>query len=314
MENLFSEIEENQKSIKLEIYCDEVKENTNKEGVKWMYFGMLIIPTDKKEKAIQKLNETRKAANYFNEFHFSKLTNYSYAKVNNEKTLLAKKWIELIKKDGTDKCFYWNIVGINCSNLNFDFFGNDKKEHFQNVYNLFFRSLLKGALNNFFADYKIHIHDIFHDKESQLQTHRYFNWHAIYILDKTMKNVWFNVDNITFVDSDHNKEDKHKTEANFIQLIDLLVGSFRQAFDNSSKKAGKQEIGNDLSELLSPMMKMYSPKNNRFYFYRKYAFSFFPMKRIKTSDLINSYERASSTFYNARKLCSCLQGQGNLFE
>ncbi len=313
MENLFSEIEEAEKKISLYIYCDEIKKGKNSIGESWMYLGMLIIPENKKQQAYDKLFQSRKEADYFDELHFTSITNYSYARVHNKKTLLAKNWIDIIKRDAIDKYFYWNVLGINCSNLNFQFFGNDKNKIFQNVYNRFFRCLLKNSFNNFFPDYKIIVRNVFHDIESQLNSHQYFDWHAIYRLSNSMENVFFENGNVVFIDSDHHKELHYKDESHFIQLTDLLLGAFHQVFDNSSGNDGKQEIGKCFGELLNPMIEKQTDIKSKYGYFRKYSFSFFPSKKIKSTDVINSWERISSGFYRKRKLLGIVDEQMSFF-
>lgn len=75
MSTLFSEIEESGKKVNLFIYCDEVKQGINSLGERWMYLGILIVPENKKEHALQKLMNARKETDYFDELHFTKLSN-----------------------------------------------------------------------------------------------------------------------------------------------------------------------------------------------------------------------------------------------
>lgn len=307
--DLFGINKSEDKFISLSIYCDEIKRNSNVNGEQWFYLGMLLIPDAKKNAAIKKLNDARTVANYPSELHFSKLTNLSNSKDYNEKTLLAKLWLDLLIKDYTDQCFYFNILGINVDKITWQLFGNHNYEHFENAYTRFFRTLIKSSLNNFFKDNKIIVSAIFHDVEQSLKKHEYFNWNAIYKLRNEMQNVSFLKESVLFIDSDHEKEEIYSDESHFIQLIDLILGSFRLAFDKTTKREGSTEISKIFAKHLKAMMD--NPFNQKYF--RKYSFSFFPSQRLKSGELTNDWTRILCKFYNKRELLILPSQQLELF-
>ena len=307
--DLFGIDHDDDNSISLTIYCDEIKTHRNFVGEQWFYMGMLLIPDENKQLALDKLNNARQTANYPAEMHFTKLTNLSKATVYNEKTLLAKLWLESIMNDNIDKCFYFNIVGLHSDNITWQFFGDNKFEHFENAYNRFFRMLLKGSLNNFFKSKMVSVTNVFHDKETSLQNHQYFNWNSIYRLQNELENVSFETDAIIFIDSNHDKEEIYTDESNFIQLIDLILGSFRHAFDKTTKREGSTEIAKIFAKYLKAMMD--NPFNPQYF--KKYSFSFFPTRKLKSIELIDNWERISSSFYNNRELLIFPNNQLSLF-
>lgn len=311
--DLFGKHYEKTKPISLSIYADEIKNHKNRENENWFYIGILLIPEEKKNLALKKLNVARKESCYSSELHFSNLTNYSYAKVNNEKTILAKKWVDLLFKDKGDSCFYFNILGINYSNINVKLFGIDKRELFQNIYNRFFRTAVKSSLNYFFHNREIIIENLFHDNEYHLAKHIYFDWHCINRLNEEMKNLSFKTDRVTFIDSDQNKEKIHKDEAHFIQLIDLILGSIRLGLDDTTIKDGCCEITEEMCKLLERIMRKPGNKNSRYGYYRKYSVSFFPSQRLNSEEILDPQKRIISKFYNNRRMLFADENQMELF-
>lgn len=301
------------KPISLSIYADEIKKYKNRENENWFYIGILLIPEEKKKVALEKLNIARKESCYDRELHFSSLSNYSYAKVNNEKTLLAKKWLDLLFKDKNDSCYYFTVLGINYSKINLGLFGTDKRELFQNIYNRFFRTAIKSSLSYFFSKKTIIIENIFHDNENHLAKHIYFDWHCINKLNEEMENISFSTDCITFIDSDHNKEVKHKDEAHFIQLIDIILGSIRLGLDDTTIKDGCCEIAEEMCKLLERMMRKPGNKNSRYGYYRKYSVSFFPSQRLNSEEILDPQKKIISKIYNNRRMLFADENQMELF-
>lgn len=310
--NLFGKTENPNKEVRIFIYCDEIKVVSNYLGENWFYIGMLIVEESKKEEALNLMNYARKEANYHRELHFSKLSNFSYANNYNEKTDLAKRWINLILDDGANKYFYFNILGINADNLCWQVFGN-RKEQRQNAYNRFFRTLLKSSINYFFPGKTVIVVEIFHDKEQAMQVHKYFDWHSIYKLSKELENVYFESDSINFIDSDHLKEKNYPSDSHFIQMIDLILGAFRQSFDRSCKKDGCNEIAKYFSPLLQKIIESPHNSNSRFGYFRKYSFGFFPATKMLPEELYVEENRVKAVIFQKRPLPFLSDGQGELF-
>lgn len=311
-QNLFGKTENPNNEVRIFIYCDEIKVVRNYLGENWFYIGMLIVEESKKEEALELMNFAREEANYQRELHFSKLSNFSYANNYNEKTDLAKRWINLILDDGANKNFYFNILGINADNLCWQFFGK-RKEQRQNAYNRFFRTLLKSSINYFFPGKTVIVVEIFHDKEQAMQIHKYFDWHTIYKLSKELENVYFESDSINFIDSDHLKEKNYSTDSHFIQMIDLILGAFRQSFDKTCKKDGCNEIAKYFSPLLQKIIESPYSSNSRFGYFRKYSFGFFPPNKLTYEEIMNNYSRIINKIFRNRTQPFANDGQGELF-
>lgn len=311
--DLFGNEQTKPKPVSLSIYADEIKRHKNREDEQWFYIGILLIPEEKKKLALEKLNTARHKSTYSSELHFSKLTNYSYAKINNEKTCLANQWVDVLIQDKTDKCFYFNILGINYSKINIKLFGADKRELFQNIYNRFFRTVIKSSLNYFFNGQEIIIENIYHDNENHLAKHIYFDWHCINKLNEELENVSFNTDHIVFIDSDHNKEEQFKDESHFIQLIDLILGSIRLGLDDTCIKDGCCEVTEKMIPLLARILSKPGNKNSSFGYYKKYGVSFFPSLTLHSDEILDPQQRAFSKIYNNRRLLFKDEDQLELF-
>jgi len=310
--NLFGKAENPDRDTRVFIYCDEIKVVKNYLNEKWFYIGMLIIPEENKEDALTVLMKARDESNYYSELHFSGLTNFSYANAYNEKTMLAKKWVNLVLEDGSEKKFYFNILGINTGNLDWTSFGK-KKEQFQNAYNRFFRTLLNSSVKYFFPGQSVIVVNLFHDNEQAMQLHKYFNWHAIYKLSKQIEDVHFESSSINFIDSNHNNERQYSEESHFIQLIDLLLGAFKQSFDKNCKRDGCNEIAQMFSPLLKKIIDNPMNKNSWYGYYRKYSFGFFPSQRLNMKDIDDDFTKVKSKIFQRRPLPYINQGQGELF-
>ena len=84
---------------RVRLYADEIKPYRNAQNEHWMYLGLVAIPENFHRTALSGLTDDRDTADYEGEVHFVDLHNYSYAHVHNEKTLLAKRWVERVLTD-----------------------------------------------------------------------------------------------------------------------------------------------------------------------------------------------------------------------
>ncbi len=193
--------------INITIFSDERKNL----GGGWDYMCLLIVPTEKIQGVLDRILEIRQICNYHTELKFSKLKDAKGEKYN-----LAEKLITEILNDKENR-FYFKIFGIDTTTLDSDRFGDglSRSEKYANIYNRFFRTNIL-QLKGYFQDKHIHIDNIFHDNEGNLQQHEYFNWHTIFKVDKDPR-FFCGCDKITFVNSCHNKEQIHKNVSHFIQ-------------------------------------------------------------------------------------------------
>ena len=283
----------------MEIFADEILTIKNKsDNSKWAYIGALFVPLEKKEDLMLGLNNLR-CINHKNwhqneddcpckcNFHTRNNTEIHYSELDrtSARSKIAENWLNFLIDKALRKNFLnFNILGLNLSNMNLDLFGGLKGRDL-NIYNRFFRSMIKGSLNYFYGKYdEITINNIYHDKGSQ-QNHKYFPWHIMYKLSSEMERIKFLSDKIIFINSDH--RNSHQEESQLIQLIDLILGATVINLHDQSKKKAQRTIG----LLFQPILKIILDRkkgNNAYYghYYhdkrvtRKCGISFFPEKKL----------------------------------
>lgn len=285
--------------IKLYLYADEIKRSQNRIGESWMYLGLLIVNEDNKKQLFDYLMQARKEANYYGELHFGEIRKSSN---KSEKTLLGKKWSEIVLSENKERIVNFHVLGLNLSNLQYQSFGEEKKERARNIYNRFFRSITKGCLKYYFPGYKrIFVNTLFHDR-NELENDELFDWHTIWRIEMEEENISFDDRNICFVDSDHQKEKNFPTESHFIQLTDLILGATSQCLDCGNNRVGCIEIGKlflPLVERLNDQNRVNNP-NSRYSYYRKCCLSFFPKGSLTLEQLANNFTKLRSGFYRNR--------------
>jgi len=283
------------------LYADEIKPYRNAQNEQWMYLGLVAIPESYYRTALSGLTEDREAAKYDHEVHFVDLHNYSYAHVYNEKTLLAKRWVERVLTD-RQKIFHFYLLGLNLDNLQPFAFGRGRKQQ-RNIYNRFFRASVAYVLKSFFGRTNVVVTHVFHDR-SDLEQDDLFDWHAIWRLDQAEQGIRFLTDNIRFIDSDHEKEPDFPADSHFVQLCDVLLGGLSHCLDARTQKDGCCEIAECLlpvAERLTDPRRVRNP-NSRYRYVRRLSMSFFPSKRLKLKELKDAHLRVRSGFYIERRL------------
>lgn len=296
------------KVIHLEIYCDEIKRvKDDHDKSVWMYLGALFVPTSKKDVLLNKLLNLRCIK--YNSWHWNENdcpNQCRYHDWNNteihfkdvykhrSKFEIAKRWLEfLIENNKKDlRLIYFYILGIDLSKLNLERFGEDKGRDL-NVYNRFFRTLISGGAKYFFSEYKfIIIDNIYHDKGSQ-EEHEYFPWYTPYRLNLSDDKIHVANSEITFVDSDHREypdenDMDFRCESQFIQFIDLILGSIHCCLHASATRKEKIELALIIKPLLERLMNNPKNKHSSYHYYRKQQIKFFPKKSILEFGDVNS--------------------------
>jgi hypothetical protein len=296
----WNKTDERYERLDLEVYSDEILEVVDpRDGTKWIYIGILFIPLDKKETCLKILKNHRciKHGDWSDnkheclhpcEYHENNNTEVHYKEVHRSdaRFKIACKWIKFISSDACakgNKMIFFNILGINLTNLNLDRFGSDS-DRVLTIYNRFYRTALLGGLKYFFKKYKtIIIHKIYHDEGSQ-KNHKYCPWHSIYKINIQTENIFVLVDEIEFINSDHRVSSKD--ESQFIQLVDILLGAVYSCLHNNSKKHQKKKLGYLFKPTLETLLdrrkhECSDRKVGRYYqsnYFRTYQVSFFPSK------------------------------------
>jgi hypothetical protein len=270
------------KEIEIYIFADERKKVNNR----WDYIATLIIPSNKISKAAEILKGHRQKIGYDKEIKFSNINK----KAKGEKFELAKNWLSEIVRDGREKrgVFYFNILGIDREKLDFNCFGEDNtpKGKYANIYNRFFRTVFLSGVKSFFGGHdSIIVKNIFHDTEGNLESHKYFNCHLIWKIEQTEENIHFDNNEIIFLNSDPSREHVYKEFSDFIQLIDVIVGSISYCLDYSNpKNRGQEKLAQIMLPLVDRLINKSSNRNSSYGYFNKYKLSFFPKGKMHSSD------------------------------
>lgn len=301
-----------QATERVRLYADEIKAYRNRQGPQWMYIGLLAIPESKYPSALGGLRQDRERANYPREVHFTELRNRSDAHAHNEKTLLAKRWAERVLYDD-QKTFHFHLLGLNLDHLQNFAFGTGREQR-RNMYNRFFRASVKGILKYYFGN-QVVVTALFHDQTNFLEHDDLFDWHSIWRIQQEEPGITFEVDNILFINSDHEKKFDYPDDSHFIQLCDVLMGGLTQCLDARTKKDGCCEI----AEILLPLAeRLVDPRraknpNSRYHYAHRMSMSFFPSKALTQHQLEDPYYSAQSGFYIGRRLSFRDKQTGQLF-
>lgn len=295
------------REIKINIYCDEVKNIKDPETKeKWHYIGMIIIPLEKLKSALENLAKAR----YFQDFSPSNdLLNLDknhldkndrivhFSKMDADTFHIAKRWHSYLKHECSQDKFYFNILGICESRLNEKLF---PKKDFITIYNRFFRTAIAYALLKFFPNYKkIVICNVIHERGEQ-QFHKFFPWHSLYRINKEEKwPIFCEKKEISFIGKDHRKNQ----EANFLQFIDLLLGVTRNAIHYTSRNKFQNMITEEYLPLIDRLINKPNNPNSKTYpsYHKRMNIDFFPKIKLDPNDKYFDLKRYTM-FYKETEL------------
>lgn len=304
--NLLGEIPKSE--IHLELYVDESKQREYNEAL-ITYIMIMAIPTESKNSLYNQINNARclsEEKNVFSncknncKYHNGNNREIHYSEIRNDRVLLeiASRWIDILLKNNlyNEKNIFFNILGINETNLNFENFGNEKQ--YGNMYCRFFRTNILRLLRMFDKYDKIVIDRIYHDKTNEMEAHPYFKTNAIKNIQlrelmKEEAKISFSTNYIKFIDSNHNEG--LPIESQFIQFVDVLLGSITNAIHNSATNINKRK----LTEKIYPLVSEILNKNGKqcFNCFNKQCISFFP--KYKKEELQVKYGELSSNVIDA---------------
>ncbi len=287
------------------VYCDECFEKD------YLVLGQLIIKKTDEEYIFNNLKNSRCLNRdnnifYFNQedckikcrYHKKNNTEIHFTDLNSsiEKSKIAKKWIDLIKKDLKSKIFF-KLFLVNKNKLDQQRFGNKKQIY--NIYNKFFKISLGGFKKYVFGNNLININKIFHHRSSALETHMYFK-------NINLKQYGINLINkeIIFYSDNHHEYEKKSDIiiTHFIQLIDLLIGCFIQLLTNRSKQGYKINVAEESRYIFDNI-------NN----FRNYSISFFPKYSIKELKEQSQFNLKESELNDINLIEKLLNFRGNFY-
>lgn len=264
----------------------------------WLYHGFVLCEAGQFSLLMNELVEAKNESNceLDKRIHFSELTSKS---TGSSRTRTALRWGELFLKD-LYKSMWFYFFGINLTNIDYEFFGSGDKDF--KIYNRFFEIGLFSACRYFFdaTTEDVEISQIFSEKRD-LQKDDPFLIHAPYKINKRGTNVLVKSKRIFQVASTVSEEKIRPESVHIINLADVLTGAFSQVIDYTSNKRGCTEVADKIFPICRRLTE--NPYNKNSLYYKRYAMSFFPKKRISRSIVMRyGIKPAEGQFYYNRKL------------
>jgi len=265
---------------------------------RWLYHGFVLCEAGQFPLLTNELLKAKTESNckLDKRIHFSKLTSKS---TGSSKTRTALRWVELFRKD-LYKSMWFYFFGINLTNIDYEFFGSRDKDF--KIYNRFFEIGLFSACRYFFdaTTENVEILQIFSEKRD-LPKDDPFLIHAPYKINKRETNVVVKSKRIFQVASTVSKEKIRPEYVHIINLADVLTGAFSQVIDYTANKQGCTEVADKIFPICRRLTE--NPYNKNSLYYKRYAISFFPKKRISRSIVMRyGIKPAEDQFYCNRKL------------
>lgn len=320
--------------IVIDVYCDEINRvRFISDSSIWMYIGMLFVPLNTKRMLLNELLNTRCIQNrswrwdasscpHQCGYHQRNDTEIHYSSIHrtSARFMIGHSWVKdfLIERNnlGNRGLVYFNILGLNLTNMDLECFGENRSRDLT-IYNRFFRTALKGGAKYFFAEYdRIIVRVIYHDRGSQ-ESHDLFPWYSGYRINlEDDDKLSVQDDEVEFVDSDHrvySDVDGHlRNESQFVQFVDLILGSVFCCLHDPSEREEKKRIGLAMKPLLRRLLERPRNVNSSFNYHRKQQVSFFPVSEVPSThdvfqqlDLFGNqrdFHRFTNGFYTQRPI------------
>ncbi|MDW7727722.1 MAG: hypothetical protein SCH70_11555 [Candidatus Methanoperedens sp.] len=281
----------------INVYCDEVILHASKN---YMVLGALFVKDTDVNKVLELLENCRclntsnnkwnynfieccNKENCKEHWHNKNNTNIHFTEIDRsrDRKNIAKKWLTLLRSS-LKKYIKFSLLVIDLKKLNCEYFGKNKTD--LNIYNRFFRTLLNGGSKYLYNKQHVKINTVYHDEGSQ-EKHSYFPELNLEKLELETSNALIILNKkIKFINDDHRRYlKKHDMDlvkcSQFIQLIDIILGSFTQLYLNNSENDDKKEVAEIVRGLFDDVFK------------RKggcpYSVSFFPKYSLDELSHIN---------------------------
>lgn len=291
-------------------FADEIKPSGESP---WAYLGVVSVPVGELGQALGRLLEDRDTAGYPSEIGWGDIR--GSGKRIGEKERLATSWLRRVAKE--HELWRFSVMGIDTGKLRLSYFGEGKGEQLKNAYRRFYRSNLKlhvSAVHRGFDE--VHVVKTYHDQEGRLERDEWFSWHPNAVVG-TRKTVRFIEDEVCFVNSCHEKEEKHPKASHFVQLCDLLIGATRYAFEGVGRNDARDRAAAPLVPLLERLncSKRCANVNSSYRYVGRATLTFFPKIELKEEEMDDTFARGRSGFFRDRRMAHVekVQGQSALF-
>jgi len=309
--------------MKFEVFADEIFIKNEFLGI-----GSLFVPINVKSALTNSLTNLRclgKSKKYCWKFedcpnhtscklhyHQSNNTEIHYRKlgksVSHPKKLIPRNWMNFLIDNNLKNrgMIYYKILYINLPNLEENYFGDENTR--ENIYNRFFRTLIKSSRFFFGSNSIKEIQNIYHHVNESHEKHQYFPWYTGYRLDVDEDDFIIHNKEINFVKSDHRLYlDSSKDlvdAAQLLQFTDLIIATVSRNIFNLSNDPVKVSLAETIRPLVKRFIKSPNNPNSRFNYFKKQSISFYPKDKEKYIDLFGEVKEVNENdnFYLPDKL------------
>jgi hypothetical protein len=253
----------------------------------WLYHGFVLCEVDDfpqlRDQLISEKGEC--GCDIDKRIHFSELTSGS---TGSSKTRTAVAWAKLFVTS-LHSLMWFHFFGINLSNIDYEFFGPSAAGQARDfrIYNTFFEIGLFAACRFFFDSQSedVEIAQIVSEKRD-LEKDNPFLIHAPYRINRRASNIRVRDSRVLQAASHPSRETAHPEYVHLVNFVDVLIGSFSEVIDYTTKKDGCTEVAEKVFPVCSKLLE--NPYNENSRYYKRYALSFFP-KRLVPKSVIMTY-------------------------
>ena len=279
-------LESEKEEASIRLYIDEIKMAEDRNSKKWIYIGVIAIEDGNQ---LEIYNELKMHDRYL---HFEEIRKKSDRSPN---LAAAHDYLDLAFAENSKIKF--RILGLAMDRLNPSAFGDEKVP--SRAYHRFMRSTILALINGIFhaSRYsKVQVLDIVHDR-----THHAKHWETLPIKQIARDNprIDFKVDHIRFINSNHKAKDGCVESSRFLQLIDLILGTFRYVLDGPQYRRNKG--AESLADAFHDFVRRVNHPKRRFKYKKQCGISYFPKLKLSDEEL-DTLKRYDDNFFNSKEV------------
>ena len=280
-------------SVRVRLYLDEIKPSKDRHGSEWMYIGVLAVQEHAHADVLSVLAADDSV------LHFDDLRSKSE---RSPKLSAAKSWLNFVTVD--DSPVRFKILGISMDRLNKESFGDEKVV--SRAYHRFMRSAITALINGVFhrdTYSDVEVLQVIHDRTNHAP-----HWETLPLkkIGEEHQRVHIGCECIEFLNSDHRATDGHPEHSRMLQLIDLILGSFRYVMDAPEYK--KNRGAEYLAKSIYGFVGRLSHAGKQFQYKRQCGISYFPKTSLTTEELFSD-KRWGDHFFSTKPLLWSPRGE-----
>ena len=251
----------------------------------WLYHGFVLCKAGNLPQLRDQLVNAKSqcGCDIGKRIHFSELGSGG---TGSSRTRTAVAWAKLFATSLHSSMWFY-FFGVNLRNIDYEFFGPSGSGHARDfrIYNRFFEIGLFGACRFFFnsADEDVEIVHMVSEKRD-LDRDDPFLIHAPYKINRRASNIMVRDSQVVQAASRPCREMANPEYAHLVNFVDVLVGSFSEVIDYTTKKDGCTEVAERVFPVCIKLLENPYNKNSRYY--KRYAASFFPKRLVSKSTMM----------------------------